>query len=95
VHEDVLPPVLLPLPSLPLITPPLTPSPASPSPSPLVHGVDQQHHWLSTLALMRQQPSADLDELSQIESHITQGVSLPFISIPSTTIPRPCTSTLT
>ena len=35
---------------------------------------------------MRAQPGADLLELSDIESHITQGVSLPLVSSPSTVV---------
>ena len=51
--------------------------------APLVHGVEQQRHWLATLARMRAQPGPDLDELAAIESHINQGVSLPLVSSPS------------
>lgn len=69
VHESVLPPVPLPV-SAPVVMP-------------SVNGPAQQQHWLSTIALMEQQPNADLTELQSIREHITLGVSLPFTSIPS------------
>ena len=62
---------------------PLSPRPATAS-APNVLGAEQQRHWLATIARMRAQPGADLNELSDIEAHITQGVSLPFVSTPST-----------
>ena len=71
VHEDV---------PLPI---PLPPSPVLSAPAPLINGAPQQRHWLSTIARMRLQPGADQLELSEIEAHITQGVSLPLISSPS------------
>ena len=70
-HEDV---------PLPI---PLTPSPVLGAPTPLINGAPQQRHWLSTIARMRLQPGADQLELSEIEAHITQGVSLPLLSSPS------------
>ena len=51
--------------------------------APLVHGVEQQRHWLATIARMRAQPGADAHELADIEAHITQGVSLPLVSAPA------------
>lgn len=94
-HEDVLPPVPLTSSAPPLASPPQsagtavrsTPSltPLETPGRPLVYGPDQQAYWLSTLALMRAEPGADLDELTQIEAHITQGVSLPFVSEPTST----------
>jgi hypothetical protein len=80
VHEDVLPPIPLPPPT-PLPPPPL----AQPALVPLVQGEAQQRHWLATIARMRQQPDADLQQLADIEAHITQGVSLPLLTLPSTT----------
>ena len=79
-HEDVLPPIPLStsLPSLPPQTPLLA------STTPLVHGAVQQRHWLSTIALMRLEPNANLEELAEIEAHITEGVTLPFLSEPAT-----------
>jgi hypothetical protein len=81
VHEDVRPPVPL----------SVSASTTLPSPSsllatvPLVHGVEQQRHWLATLALMRLEPNADLGELSEIEAHITEGITLPLLSEPTLT----------
>jgi hypothetical protein len=78
VHEDVLPPV--PLQSLP------RPRPTSTSSTrPLVTGTVQRRHWLSTIALMRKEPNANLAELAEIESHITEGITLPFLTEPTTT----------
>jgi len=51
---------------------------------PLITGPAQQRHWLATIARMRAQPGADLRELAEIEAHITQGVSLSLLSLPST-----------
>jgi len=51
---------------------------------PLITGAAQQRHWLATIARMRAQPGADLGELAEIEAHITKGVSLPLLTIPST-----------
>ena len=85
VHEDVLPPIPL-SPTSDSLSPPLPPSsPSTPSLVPLVHGAAQQRHWLDTIARMRAQPGADLRELADIEAHITQGVSLPLLTPPSTT----------
>jgi hypothetical protein len=79
VHEDVLPPI--PLTTSPsVILPPPFPLLAT---APLVHGVEQQQHWLATLALMRLEPNADLGELSEIEAHITEGITLPLLSEPA------------
>ena len=39
--------------------------------------------WLSTIEQMRQLPDADKAQLDSIEQHISQGITLPFISIPS------------
>ena len=79
-HEDVLPPVPLrptrPVPALPADPPSLTPN---------VTGAAQQAQWLATITRMRAQPGADHTELSAIEAHITQGVSLPLLTPPSTT----------
>lgn len=80
VHEDVLPPIPL-TPSPPLIPSP-PPTPSTPSLTPLVNGAEQQRHWLATIALMRAEPDADLVELSEIEAHVTEGISLPFLSSP-------------
>ena len=55
----------------------------TPSATPLVHGAEQQRTWLTTIARMRALPGADQHELSAIESHITEGVSLPLLSSPS------------
>ena len=33
---------------------------------------------------MRLQPGADLEEHTEIAAHITDGVSLPFLSLPAT-----------
>ena len=71
VHEGVLPPI------------PLSPAAAGLAAAPLVHGAAQQQHWLATIARMRAQPGADQHELSEIESHITHGVTLPLVSAPS------------
>ena len=63
---------------------PLSPVSETPAPQvPLVHGAAQQRHWLDTIARMRAQPGAELQELADIEAHITQGVSLPLVSAPS------------
>jgi Reverse transcriptase (RNA-dependent DNA polymerase) len=75
VHEDVLPPVPLhhsPLPSL-----------SSTAIQPCVNGSVQQRLWLSTIALMRKEPNANLAELATIQSHITEGVSLSFLTEPT------------
>lgn len=77
VHEDVLPPVPLP----PTRSPSL---PAQPPLVPLIKGVVQQRHWLATIARMRAQPGADLRELAEIEAHITTGVSLSLLTVPTT-----------
>jgi len=77
VHEDVLPPVPLP----PMRSPSL---PAQPPLVPLIKGVAQQRHWLATIARMRAQPGADLRELAEIEEHITTGVSLFLLTVPTT-----------
>ena len=69
-HEAVPPPI------------PLNQAP-SPATAPRVRGAEQQRHWLSVIARMRQQTGADQTELSDIESHITLGVSLPLVSDPS------------
>ena len=45
--------------------------------------MSQQRHWLATIARMRAQPGANLDELLIIERHITQGITLPLVSEPS------------
>jgi hypothetical protein len=66
VHEDVLPPV--PLPS--------TTRAAS------VNGDEQQRLWLSTIEAMAALPNANHAELAEIRSHITDGVSLPFLTTP-------------
>ena len=74
-HEKVLPPVpLSPVPSS--LFRPNTPA------APAVRSAEHQHHWLSTIGLMRQQPGADKKELDEIEAHITDGVSLPLLSTP-------------
>ena len=65
---------------------PLLPRAANSATIPLVHGVEQQQHWLATIARMRARPGADLLELAAIESHITHGVSLPLVSTPATTV---------
>jgi hypothetical protein len=80
VHEDVLPPIPL---STSLSSPPPQP-PLPVSTTPLVHGAVQQRHWRSTIALMRLEPNANLEELAEIEAHITEGVTLPFLSEPTT-----------
>ena len=49
-----------------------------------MHGAKQQRRWLDTIARMRAQPGADQHELSIIEAHITEGISLPLVSAPST-----------
>jgi hypothetical protein len=79
VHEAVLPPIPLttPPPSVPLSPPPTVAT------TPLVHGAEQQRHWLATIALMRLEPNADLNELAEIEAHITEGITLPFLSEPA------------
>ena len=61
------------------------PIPLNTSTTPDVGGPAQQRHWLTVIARMRQQPSADQSELSEIESHIVHGVSLPLISDPTPT----------
>jgi hypothetical protein len=78
VHEDVLPPI--PLPPNTTLSPP---SSAQSPLVPLVQGAAQQRHWLATIARMRALPGADLRELAEIETHITQGVSLPLLTPPS------------
>ena len=80
VHEEVLPPIPLP-PATPLSLPSLAQAPLVP----LIQGAAQQRHWLDTIARMRARPGADLRELAEIEAHITQGVSLPLLTSPSTT----------
>ena len=82
VHEDVLPPIPLTTPTS-SVPPPTIPPGASELTTPLVHGTQQQQHWLATLALMRLEPNADLVELAEIEAHITEGVTLPFVSEPA------------
>jgi len=77
VHEDVLPPIPLP----PTLSPPLS---AQPPLVPLITGAAQQRHWLATISRMRAQPGADLGELAEIEAHITQGVSLSLLTVPTT-----------
>jgi hypothetical protein len=77
VHEAVLPPVPLTTSPVPLYTPPTV------AITPLVHGAEQQRHWLATLALMRLEPNADLSELAEIEAHITEGITLPLLSEPA------------
>ena len=73
-HEGVLPPI------------PLSHTQSSPADTPYVHGVAQQRHWLNTIERMRAEPGASLRELSEIESHITLGVSLPLVSDSSTVV---------
>ena len=60
-----------------------TPPPPLPA-SPIVHGAKQQRRWLDTIVRMRAQPGADQHELSIIEAHLTEGISLPLVSAPST-----------
>lgn len=73
VHEEVLPP------------PPLSPLSSAeirlPQAASIHHPVQQQH-WLSIISLMMREPNADVKELSTISSHITDGITLPFLSLP-------------
>jgi hypothetical protein len=86
VHEAVLPPV-------PLFHPPCDATPsrgvAAPSAARLVTAtVDSptaQRHWLTTIALMGDEPAADADTLALIRSYITDGVSLPLLTEPTAT----------
>jgi len=72
VHEAVPPPIPL-----------AHPTPSGVPTTPHVQGVEQQRHWLTTIARMRAQPGADLSELANIEAHIPQGVSLPLLRDPA------------
>jgi hypothetical protein len=66
VHEDVLPPVPL----------------SSTTRAASVNGPVQQRLWLSTIEAMAALPNANHTELAEIRSHITDGVSLPFLTTP-------------
>lgn len=57
-------------------------SPTSLPLRPNIRGRAQQRLWLSTIALMRGEPDANLAELEEIERHITHGITLPLLTEP-------------